>query len=63
VRAHVFLCMLACHVEWHMRERLKPILFDESQIRRLSTSMSRGSGPTSCRDLSSPGDANSEETY
>jgi hypothetical protein len=29
VRAHVFLCMLACHLEWHMRERLKPILFDD----------------------------------
>src|SRR5215470_1483895 len=29
VRAHVILCMLACHVEWHMRERLKPILFDD----------------------------------
>jgi transposase len=29
VRAHVFLCMLACHVEWHMRKRLKPILFDD----------------------------------
>ena len=29
VRAHVFLCMLACHVEWHMRERLKPVLFDD----------------------------------
>ena len=29
VRAHVFLCMLAGHVEWHMRERLKPILFDD----------------------------------
>ena len=29
VRAHVFLCMLACHVEWHMRERLKPMLFDD----------------------------------
>src|SRR5207302_9965955 len=28
VRAHVFLCMLACHVEWHMRERLKPMLCD-----------------------------------
>ena len=28
-RAHVFLCMLACHVEWHMRERLKPMLFDD----------------------------------
>src|SRR5262249_19768027 len=29
VRAHVFLCMLACYVEWHMRERLKPMLFDD----------------------------------
>ena len=29
VRAHVFLCMLACHVEWLMRERLKPMLFDD----------------------------------
>ena len=29
VRAHVFLCMLACHVEWHMRKRLAPALFDE----------------------------------
>jgi hypothetical protein len=29
VRAHVFLCMLAYYVEWHMRERLKPLLFDE----------------------------------
>ena len=26
VRTHVFLCMLACHVEWHMRRRLAPIL-------------------------------------
>jgi hypothetical protein len=29
IRAHVFLCMLAYYVEWHMRERLKPILFDD----------------------------------
>ena len=29
VRAHVFLCMLAYYVEWHMRRRLAPILFDE----------------------------------
>lgn len=27
VRAHVFLCMLAYYVEWHMRERLAPKLF------------------------------------
>jgi transposase len=32
VRAHVFLCMLAYHVEWHMRERLKPMLFDDEFI-------------------------------
>lgn len=29
VRAHVFLCMLAYYVEWHMREKLAPILFDD----------------------------------
>ena len=29
VRAHVFLCMLAYYVEWHMRQRLKPLLFDD----------------------------------
>ncbi len=27
VRAHVFLCMLAYHVEWHMRRWLAPLLF------------------------------------
>ena len=29
VRAHVFLCMLAYYVEWHMRENLTPMLFDD----------------------------------
>jgi hypothetical protein len=29
VRAHVFLCMLAYHVEWHMRRALAPMLFDD----------------------------------
>lgn len=29
VRAHVFLCFLAYYVEWHMRQKLAPILFDE----------------------------------
>jgi hypothetical protein len=28
VRAHVFLCMLACYVVWHMRQKLAPLLFD-----------------------------------
>lgn len=29
VRAHVLLCMLAYHVEWHMRACLAPMLFDD----------------------------------
>jgi hypothetical protein len=29
VRSHVFLCMLAYYVEWHMRQALKPLLFDD----------------------------------
>ncbi len=29
VRAHVLLCMLAYYLEWHMRSRLAPILFDD----------------------------------
>jgi transposase len=29
VRAHVFLCMLAYYVEWHMRKALAPLLFDD----------------------------------
>ena len=29
VRAHVFLCMLAYYVAWHMRKALAPLLFDD----------------------------------
>jgi hypothetical protein len=29
VRAHVFLCMLAYYVEWNMRSRLAPMLYDD----------------------------------
>jgi hypothetical protein len=29
VRAHVFLCMLAYYLEWHMRAKLAPMLYDE----------------------------------
>lgn len=41
VRAHVFLCMLAYYVEWHMRQRLAPILFDDEN--RESAESLRGS--------------------
>ena len=41
VRAHVFLCLLAYHLEWHMRQPLAPLLFDDhdraaAQTRRRS---------------------------
>ena len=32
VRAHVFLCMLAYHVEWHLRQNLAPLLFHDTDI-------------------------------
>jgi hypothetical protein len=31
VRSHAFLCMLAYYVEWHMRQALAPILFDDHE--------------------------------
>jgi len=41
VRAHVLLCTLAYYVEWHMRQALAPLLFDDDdkpagEARRLS---------------------------
>jgi transposase len=30
VRAHVFLCMLAYYLEWHMRRKLAPLLYDDT---------------------------------
>ena len=41
VRAHVFLCMLGYYVEWHLRQRLAPLLFeddDRQQARAKRTS-------------------------
>lgn len=31
VRAHVFLCMLAYSVQWHMRRKLAPVLFEDHE--------------------------------
>jgi len=32
VRAHIFLCMLAYYVEWHMRQKLAPLIFDDEEL-------------------------------
>jgi transposase len=37
VKAHVFLCMLSYYVEWHMRQALAPILFDDDDPQAAET--------------------------
>jgi transposase len=37
VRAHIFLCMLAYYVEWHMREAWRPILFADEDLEAKGT--------------------------
>ena len=32
VRAHLFLCVLAYYVEWHLRRALAPLLFDDEDL-------------------------------
>lgn len=32
VRAHLFLCMLAYYVQWHMRRALAPLLFEDEEL-------------------------------
>ncbi|MDQ2963895.1 MAG: transposase [Pseudomonadota bacterium] len=32
VRAHVFLCLLAYYLEWHLRQALKPMLYDDEDL-------------------------------
>jgi transposase len=32
IRAHVFVCMLAYYVEWHMRAKLRELIFDDADI-------------------------------
>jgi len=40
VRAHVFLCMLAYYLEWHLRQRLAPMLFDDADKEEAEASRS-----------------------
>jgi hypothetical protein len=40
VRAHVFLCMLAYYLEWHLPQRLVPMLFDDADKEEAEASRS-----------------------
>jgi len=46
IRTHVFLCMLAYYVEWHMRERLREVLFDDCDTASASASRTSVVGPS-----------------
>ena len=37
MRAHIFLCMLAYYVEWHMREAWAPLMFADTDQRAKAT--------------------------
>ncbi len=37
VRAHVFLCMLAYYVEWHLRRKWAPLIFDDEELEQAAT--------------------------
>jgi len=49
VRAHVFLCMMAYYVEWHLREAWAPILFHDHE--RAEAEKERAS-PVAAREVS-----------
>ena len=38
VKGHIFLCFLAYYVEWHMRNALSTILFEEEEIEKIDSS-------------------------
>lgn len=50
VRAHVFLCMLAYYVEWHMRGKLASILFDDDDKQAAATHRSSPVAPAQVSD-------------
>jgi len=46
VSAHIFLCMLAYYLEWHLREILAPVLFADEESNLAESSCSAPSGST-----------------
>lgn len=52
VRAHILLCLLAFHVEWHLRQAWEPLLFEDeelSQTRRVRDPVAPAHASTSAK--------------
>jgi hypothetical protein len=50
VKAHVFLCMLAYYVEWHMRRALRPLLFDDEDHEAAQAQRTSVVAPAPCSE-------------
>jgi len=50
VRAHVFLCMLAYYVEWHLRQLLAPLLFHDTDLATAKAERTSPVAPTEPSD-------------
>ena len=57
VRVHVFLCMLAYYVEWHMRRELSPLLFDDDEAQAADAARSSIVSPAQRSDKAKRKDA------
>ncbi|HEY1457698.1 MAG TPA: IS1634 family transposase [Solirubrobacteraceae bacterium] len=49
VKAHVFLCMLAYYLAWHLRQALKPLLFDDEHPTPSSDPVAKATRSASAR--------------
>ena len=54
LRWHVFVCMLACYVEWHLRRRLAPLLFEDGERKAAAT---RRDSPVKSAEVSQAAEA------
>lgn len=51
VKAHAFLCMLAYYVEWHMRQALAPLLFEDHEKNQCQQTSPVAAAKVSCSAL------------
>jgi hypothetical protein len=57
IRTHVFLCLLAYYVQWHLRNRLRKPVFDDDDRKAAQKSRSAVVAPAKRSKAASAGDA------
>ncbi len=51
VRAHLFLCLLAAHVQWHVEKKLAPLLFADEELEEQKAKSAEWKGRTRNADV------------